>query len=148
MTIIRPAKVSDAVKIAELMEQLGYIASPALLANKIAVLGGSPCDLVLVAEHNETLVGVISLHITELFHAYGSIGRITTLVVASNRHGEGIGKLLIDAADKFFISAGCVRAEVTSGNHRAKAHAFYENNGYIPDERRFMKSYDQTAKPQ
>lgn len=141
MTIIRLAEVSDSVKIADLLEQLGYVVSPTLLANKIAVLGGSPCDLVLVAENNENLAGVISLHITELFHAVGSIGRITALVVASNSRGGGIGKLLIDAADQFFMSAGCVRAEVTSGNHRLRAHAFYEANGYLPDERRFMKSY-------
>ncbi len=97
--------------------------------------------MVLVAENKGIIAGVISLHVTELFHAAGRIGRITALVIASDKRGGGVGRLLTEAADAFFRSTGCVRAEVTSGDHRPEAHAFYEAQGYMPDERRFMKRY-------
>lgn len=143
MINIRAAEVSDAVTIANLLEQLGYIASSSLVAHKITLLAGNPSDLVLVAEDDGIVAGVISLHVTELFHAAGRIGRITSLVIASDKRGEGMGKSLIQAADAFFIAAGCVRSEVTSGNQRSEAHAFYQSNGYLPDERRFLKRYSQ-----
>ena len=141
MKNIRSAEISDASKIADLLGELGYDASPALVISKITVLADSRNDRVLVAEKDGIIAGVISLHVTELFHAAGKIGRITSLVIASDTRGEGIGKLLIDVADAFFMSNGCVRAEVTSGDHRLEAHAFYEARGYMPDERRFMKRY-------
>ena len=143
MKNIRAAEVSDAVTIANLLEQLGYIASSSLVVHKIRLLAGNPNDLVLVAEDDGIVAGVISLHVTELFHAAGRIGRITSLVIASDKRGEGMGKSLIQAADAFFIAAGCVRSEVTSGNQPSEAHAFYQSNGYWPDERRFLKRYSQ-----
>lgn len=141
MINIRAAEISDVDKVAALLKQLGYIASAGLVENKIAMLTASPNDRVLVGENEGIIAGVISLHVTELFHAAGRIGRITALVIASDMRAKGIGKLLIEAADTFFRSTGCVRAEVTSGDHRPDAHAFYEAQGYMPDERRFMKRY-------
>jgi N-acetylglutamate synthase-like GNAT family acetyltransferase len=141
MTNIRLAETSDASKIAELLAELGYVASPALVISKITVLAGSPNDLVLVAENENVIAGVISLHVTELFHTAGRIGRITGLVIASDKRGEGVGKLLVEAADAFFRSTSCVRAEVTSGDHRPEAHMFYQAQGYLADERRFVKRY-------
>lgn len=142
MTNIRSAEISDAGKIAALLKQLGYAASDTLVENKITMLAGSPNDLVLVAEKNGIVGGIISLHTTELFHTAGRIGRITSLVIDSEQRGSGIGQLLVDAADQFFISSGCIRSEVTSGDHRPEAHAFYQAQGYMLDERRFMKRYD------
>lgn len=141
MTNIRSAKISDATMIAALLKQLGYVATATLVENKIALLASSPNDLVLVAEKYGIVAGIISLHTTELFHEDGRIGRITSLVIDSGQRGSGIGQLLVDAADQYFISSGCVRAEVTSGDHRLDAHAFYQAQGYLPDERRFMKRY-------
>lgn len=142
MASIRPAEFTDAVKIAALLQQLGYVVPVTLVEKKIAILAGSPTDLVLVAVQDGIVAGIISLHTTELFHTHGRIGRITSLVIDSDQRGIGIGQLLVDAADQFFISNGCVRAEVTSGDHRPEAHAFYEAQGYMPDERRFMKRYN------
>jgi ribosomal protein S18 acetylase RimI-like enzyme len=141
MTCIRSAEISDAGRIADLLQQLGYVATATLVENKIATLAGSLNDLILVAEKDGIVIGIISLHTTELFHTDGRIGRITSLVIDSDQRGCGIGELLVDAANEFFILSGCVRAEVTSGDHRPEAHAFYEAQGYMPDERRFMKRY-------
>lgn len=101
MTNIRSAETSDASKISALLKQLGYVATAALVENKIAMLASSPNDLVLVAEKDGIVAGIISLHTTEMFHAEGCIGRITSLVIDSDQRGSGIGQLLIDAADQY-----------------------------------------------
>lgn len=138
---IRSAVAADAAAIAGLMGQLGYEASEALVVRKLAILAAQAGDNVLLAEVDGRVAGVISLHVLELFHAEGRIGRITSLVVDAGQRGRGVGEALVAAADRFFTGQGCVRAEVTSGDHRLAAHAFYAAQGYAPDERRFLKRY-------
>ena len=138
---IRAASAADAPAIAGLMAQLGYGASEALIVRKLGILAAHSFDRVLLAEVDGVVAGVISLHVFELFHAEGSVGRITSLVVDAGHRGSGVGQALVAAADRFFIGQGCVRAEVTSGDHRPAAHAFYAAQGYVPDERRFLKRY-------
>lgn len=41
----------------------------------------------------------------------------------------------------------CVRAEVTSGEHRPLAHRCYENNAYVPHERRLLEPLWQSEGP-
>ncbi|WP_235195286.1 GNAT family N-acetyltransferase [Pseudomonas brassicacearum] len=95
----------------------------------------------LLAQDGENIVGVISLHVLELFHQPGRLGRITSLVVDDNFRGQGVGAKLVAAADAFFTSQLCIRAEVTSSDHRIEAHTFYQRLGYAADERRFVKQY-------
>ncbi len=124
MTNIRSAEISDASKIADLLAQLGYVASPTLVVHKITVLARNPNDLILVAENEDIIAGVISFHVTELFHAAGRIERTTALVIASDKRGEGIGELLTEAAEAFFRSTGCVRAEDRS--HKLLLYRSYD----------------------
>ena len=56
---------------------------------------------------------------------------------------SGIGKALVERADCYFIENNCVKAEVTSGEHRDGAHQLYMNQGYAKDMRRFIKIYNQ-----
>ena len=88
---------------------------------------------------------MISLHVFELFHQVERIGRITSLVICESARGKGGGSMLVYEADAFFQRLNCVRAEVTSGEHRALAHEFYQNQGYAADERRLVKRYQTAA---
>lgn len=137
--LIRTVKPSDATDISLLMEQLGYRASADLIRRKVSCFAESGVDAVFVAELNTSVVGAISCHITSLFHQAGASGRITSLVVDQYHRKLGIGNALVARAEEFFIARGCVKFEVTSGDHRSAAHAFYESCGYLPDERRFLK---------
>lgn len=138
---VRKAKPDDSERISVLMRQLGYEASPSLIKHKLLALSGQATDLVLVADDNGVIKGVVSLHVQEMFHQDGRLGRITSLVVDEASRGEGVGSLLVLEADNFFRRSGCVRAEVTSGDHRPQAHLFYQKQGYAQDERRFLKRY-------
>lgn len=142
MTTIRSARHDDAPRIRELLAQLGYPADLTHVAQRLTSLKDDSTSAVLVAEMDGIVFGVISLHAFDLFHQAGRIGRVTALVVDATSQRKSIGTSLLAAADEFFRRVGCIRAEVTSGEHRAGAHAFYESRGYLSDERRFLKRYD------
>ena len=61
------------------------------------------------------------------------------MVVSRDSRSSGVGLKLVKALETWFCENECLRYEVTSGEHRDIAHLFYENIGYKPDERRFLK---------
>ena len=124
---------------AELLAALGYPSAVAHIERRIADCAASPGTIVFVAECVNRIVGVLSFHCIPLFHADGCLGRITSLIVAPDYRQRGLGRLLVGAAEEFARAHGCARIEVTSGDHRPEAHAFYEHLGYRLDCRRFIK---------
>ena len=136
---IRQANSDDASEISNLMKQLGYSASPELIQQNLRSIETNDDDLVLVANSDSGISGVISCHVIPLFHQVGNMGRITSLVINKKDRGHGVGRRLVEAAEAFFANRQCVRYEVTSGDHRSDAHLFYLSCGYQEDERRFIK---------
>lgn len=138
---IRTARIEDTDEIVELMKQLGYPVSQELIEQKLHDFESRSYDQVFVAEIESEMIGVISCHITSLFHQDGASGRITSLVVGREFKRGGIGRALVQKAEEYFLSNRCVKSEVTSGVQRKAAHSFYEACGYNEDERRFLKIY-------
>jgi GNAT superfamily N-acetyltransferase len=138
---IRRASSDDAAAVAELLAALGYPSDVAHIERRIADCAASSDSIVFVAEFMNHIVGVLSFHCIPLFHADGSLGRITSLVVAPDYRQRGVGRLLVAAAEEFARTHGCARVEVTSGDHRPDAHTFYEHLGYQLDCRRFIKHH-------
>lgn len=136
---IRLATVHDSEQISLLIRELGYALSPQQLCQKLIVVQDSKADGVLVAVSGEELLGCISLHVMPLFHAEGNFGRITALVVSEQQRGQGIGHALILQAHQWFEAAQCTRFEVTSGDHRERAHRFYERHGYARQGQRLLR---------
>ncbi|MDJ0784446.1 MAG: GNAT family N-acetyltransferase [Desulfosarcinaceae bacterium] len=147
--VVRAARRSDASAVTALMRALGYDVAPDLMRAKIRAFNANAADQVLIAERHgaqrrgaerdSIVVGCITGHIISLFHQAGACGRVTSLVVAENSRGVGVGKRLLQEMEKFFRRKGCIKFEVTSGDHRHRAHRFYAARGYAPDERRFLK---------
>lgn len=146
MGTVRSARVDDAVQIRGLLWQLGYEVDLSLVEDRLTLPQSDPLTEVLVVESDGLVVAVASLHAFDLFHQRGRIGRITSFAVDTAVRGRGEGAALLKAADSWFRRAGCVRGEVTSGDHRPAAHAFYESQGWLPDERRFLKRFDEAVK--
>lgn len=140
----RNAVLSDHVAIASLLRQLGYAVSQTRIHDKLQTLVSSSSDTVLVATIDHLVIGCISLHALPLFHADGSLGRITSMIVDERHRGTGAGRALMTAAEHWFRSVGCVKCEVTSGDHRTDAHRFYEKQGFVRDGQRLSKT---TAPP-
>ena len=92
-----------------------------------------------MASVNDRLVGVVSAHCVPSLISDAALGRITALVVSPAARGQGIGRQLMTAAEDFARGQGCERIELSSGDHRPAAHAFYERLGYAVECRRFIK---------
>lgn len=139
--LIRESRSSDHAAIALLLQQLGYQTTPALVLEKIEAMLPSPVDKIIVASMRDEVIGSISLHALPLFHAAGNLGRITSMVVDERCRGNGVGSALIDAAEHWFKQVGCVKLEVTSGDHRPAAHHFYERHGFLRDGQRLSRRF-------
>jgi GNAT superfamily N-acetyltransferase len=137
--VIRSAHAADAPSIAELMAVLGYPSSVEQIEARIAAFAAFPDTVIFVAECASRVVGLLSFHCIPLFHADGFLGRITNLVVSQDFRRRGVGRLLVAAAEEFAWTHHCIRMELTSGDHRPDAHAFYERCGFQIESRRFVK---------
>ena len=137
--IIREPDPSDGPSLAGLLEQLGYPAAPYEIAARLARLREAG-DETFVAELAGEVVGVVTLHVTQVLHRPAPVGRITGLVVAEGASRNGIGRALVEMAEARLASRGCGFVEVTSGLARRVAHRFYEGLGYRNDDLRFFKT--------
>ncbi len=137
----RRAEIADAEEIAGCLAALGYGTPAALVAERLREFAGGVADAVFVVggSPGAPLLGVASAHVLPLFHAPGLLCRLTSLAVRAGAQGGGVGRQLVSAVEAWAWSQGACRVEVTSGDHRAGAHAFYEALGYCLDERRFLK---------
>jgi len=138
---VRPASLADAMEVANCLAELGYGTAVEVVTEKLIAVAASDAGAVFVATGaaSERMLGVASVHLLPLFHAPGSLARLTALAVRRSAQRRGVGRALLAAAEAFAWAAGCKRMEVTSGDHRPAAHAFYRAVGYIEDERRFIK---------
>ena len=137
---MRAALADDSPQLVALMGELGYPTTREFIQEKLAQLLSTPGTKIFVADYDGKVIGLLSFSILPLLHVDGGLGRITALVVASQFKGRGIGKRLVAEAEAFAWNNRCARIEITSGEHRADAHAFYEAIGYKQDSRRFVKA--------
>ena len=136
---IRAAELQDSARIAVLLGELGYPTTEEFVRVRLAAISPRPDAKVLIAELDAEVVGLACLQIIPLFHLPKPLGRITTLVISSKLKRCGIGRRLIAAAETLAWEHGCGAIELTSGDHRGEAHAFYEAVGYEQMSRRFIK---------
>lgn len=84
------------------------------------------------------IVGFSSLTIKNSLWQEGYIGHIDELIVDKQYRGKGIGSKLLKHIIRVAEEKGCRRAELDSAFDRAKAHEFYQKNGF--ENRAFLFS--------
>ena len=135
---IRDAKPSDAARLVELIGELEHEIDEKQVRKNLAALketGETP----LVATLDTKVVGMCGVGRRVVIHRPAPLGRITALVVTKDAQGHGIGRLLVEAAEKWMRDEGCHLVEVTSNDRRTEAHAFYRHLGYERTSLRFFK---------
>jgi ribosomal protein S18 acetylase RimI-like enzyme len=135
---IRDARPGDAPGLLELIHYLGHEIDEKTLRKNLKALkktGETP----LVALLGKTVVGLCGVGRRLAVHRPAPIGRITIIVVAKDAQGRGIGRMLVEAAEKRMREAGCKLVEVTSNDRLTAAHAFYRHMGYERTSIRFAK---------
>lgn len=138
---IRPARTSDLPELVRLFVELGYEIPPEVLARRLDAFDRAGERALVAAEEGAQgrLLGVATLHATPVLHRAGPVGRVTALVVDASHRGRGIGRALMEEAERWAAERGCVLIEVTSNQRRVDAHKFYEGLGYDRTSFRFAR---------
>ncbi|MBM3771479.1 MAG: GNAT family N-acetyltransferase [Acidimicrobiia bacterium] len=138
--LVRDARVDDAQDLAPLLATLGYPADPTLVHDRyLRLLASDSTARILVGTCRGRVTGLATLHVTPMIHRPTSVGRITVLVVAPDAQGTGVGRRLVEAAERHFAALGLERVEVTSGVSRRPAYDFYRHLGFVDQGVRFAK---------
>lgn len=135
---VRPAKASDVPALASLIASLGAEFDEKGVGERFAALRRTSAPP-LVATLGKSVVGLAGLHVMPALHRDKPVGRINVLVIAKGQQGQGLGRLLVEAAEARFRSIGCGLIEITSNNSLTKAHEFYRHLGYQGTSLRFAK---------
>ncbi len=140
--IFRLATKEDAPELARLLNLLGHAPTTRSIQDcwDLWVYEGNSA---FVAAHNDTLLGVATLHRMVVLHRSQPVGRITALVVDPAHRKQGIGRALVAHAEVALAQNGCGIMEITSRLDLADAHAFYETIGYKKTSVRLLKALDQ-----
>jgi GNAT superfamily N-acetyltransferase len=127
--LIREISAADADAAARLSEELGYPVSAAVMEQRIEALNALPDHAVYVACFSGETVGWI--HVMETRHlTVESRAEIAGLVVASEARGRGIGRHLVERAERWALERGLKNVVVRSRATREAAHRFYLREGY------------------
>lgn len=139
VVLLRHASLRDASEIARLLTQLGHATTTEQVIDRWGAWETDGNSALVASRDAETLIGLCMLHQTRVLHRPRPLGRITALVVEEECRGQGIGRMLVTAAEDLFVRAGCGLLEVTSNLKRADAHAFYEALGYEKSSFRLVR---------
>ena len=144
---VRNAEASDAAALAELMTQLGYPTTSAEMSKRLMSILGDANFATFVAIKDEEVCGMIGL-LTQRSYEHDDVGgRILALVVSEKMRGQGVGRLLIEEAEQFFLGREIRRVAVNTRLEREGAHRFYEAVGFKRNGFRFVKDLSLSPRP-
>jgi len=131
---VRPAQPGDLAALLTLYRQLSAH-DPAGLQpaqrEAWAAMQTHPGLHVLVAETEGGIVGTLTLallpNLTRSAQPYGVIENVVT---DARSRGQGIGRALLNEAERLAREAGAYKVMLMSGESRPEAHAFYRACGY------------------
>lgn len=142
---IRDAIDKDILPILELLYELGR-PEPiddkeiTVFKSKIREYFSDPSKMILVAESNSEIVGLVSIILLRrLNHAKYEM-YIPELVVKKDLRYSGIGKALIAKCIELGKKKNCYRIRLESGNERKESHKFYKTLGFSQSGLSFSKS--------
>ena len=108
--------------------------------NAVGEQGRTP---LLVATLGEEVVGLIATCLVPRMDEDRLSCRITDLVVAARHRRQGIGSALLRAAATRARSAGAGRLDLSTGDARSDAHAFYERLAFSDNARALTRRLDE-----
>lgn len=144
-TEIRRAHVADAAEMARLAGQLGYPMSPAEMSRRLEVLLASERQYVAVAASGERLSGWVQVE-HRLSIEGGDRAELMGLVVDAAARRSGLGRALVDAAERWAVARGLPSLTVRSNAARLEAHPFYESLGFSRSKTQHVYTRATTAK--
>ncbi|HEX3428784.1 MAG TPA: GNAT family N-acetyltransferase [Candidatus Limnocylindrales bacterium] len=126
---LRPATEADAERLAGLLTDEGYPTGPSDIVERLERFS-SPHSRVIVAENGGEALGFVAVHALPRFEHSDRVLRIMALVVDAGVRERGVGRLLMEEAERLGRDLDAAFAEVTAGHHRPDARRLYEELGY------------------
>lgn len=128
--MIRNAVPNDFEAVLCLMEQLEQQSfSPTDFQPIFQELLQNPAHVILVAQGEQGVVGMLHLRMEMQLHHVSKIAEIIELAVLDSHRSQGIGGQLVQTAIETAKACDCTQIEVTSNRIRERAHAFYQRLG-------------------
>jgi GNAT superfamily N-acetyltransferase len=127
---IRPARQSDAERLAELCGQLGYPATTVQIAKRFRQLVPVSKHGLFVAETpGAGVIGWVHVSVWPVLES-DRRAEVNGLVVADGQRSLGAGAKLLEAAEEWARKQHCTAMNVRSNVIRQRAHGFYLRQGY------------------
>ena len=128
MVKTRPAQTSDASGLFVLVAQFPTPTPPDEAAFSACFYSklSDPASYIGLAENDRLLIGYISGYCHLAFYAGGKTAWVDEVLVASLVRGQGIGRLLVRAFERWAREQGCVLVSLAT----AGSGGFYERLGY------------------
>lgn len=137
---IREIKSDDILWICRLMKsELGYNISEENMNHRITQMQNENNYCIFVAVEDNQVVGFIGAEIGFAFEISGKVMRIIALAIDKDYQKKGIGKKLIQEAEKYGIKRQVTTIAVNSGLSRTGAHEFYKKQGFFKKGYSFCK---------
>jgi GNAT superfamily N-acetyltransferase len=99
----------------------------------------------ILAEDASGIVGFASLHFRSRLNHPTEEAWIPDLVVAEEARRKGVGRALLDEAERRARERGCHRLQLESGYRRAEAHHMYRQFRMRDDGKYFVKLFRSDA---
>ena len=93
----------------------------------------------IVAETGGEVAGLIATHVVPRIEDDAPSCRVVGIVVAERHRRAGVATALMAAAEAQARADGSHRLDLSSGDWRADAHAFYERAGFERRAQAFIK---------
>lgn len=124
---------------AALLGELGYPATAELAGELPATFAADPYSRVQLAVVGGEIAGLVATHVVPRLDADRRSCRIVDLVVAERHRRRGIATELVAAAEADSHRQSAARLDLSSGDWREDAHAFYQSAGFQLNARSFVK---------
>lgn len=136
---IRPASSADVTVVASLLKEMGYPTTDQAAAAHIDRFTTDPGSRLQLAEADGVVVGLVATHLVPRMDDDAFTCRVTDLVVSTTSRRGGVGTALLAAAEDHAQAAGAPRLDLSSGDWREQAHAFYLAAGFERRSSSFVK---------
>jgi len=128
----------DADDVARLAGQLDYPALTNQMGERLARLSTDKTQACYVAEEAGSVIGWTQVYGVDLLASSAPFAEIGGLVVDEKRRRQGIGTLLVEAAEDWARGRGYAHIRLRSGVQRTDAHQFYQRIGYTISKASYM----------
>lgn len=143
---IRPAAFGDLERLLVLYGQLDNRPPDPPSAHAMGaleVIQMAPYVHLVVAEVDGDVAGTATLVVVpNLTHGGRPWMQLENMVVDEAMRGRGVGRALMEAAERMARQHGCYKIQLQSAEHRTDAHRFYEAAGFRATSRGYRRYFE------